>query len=553
MKISKKGIVSDYGLESNNEESMAKVLVVDDESGVRELVKTYLEYSGIEVMTAGDGLEAIHVAKSGGIDVVLTDILMPHMDGLALAGELKKMQPDTVVILMTGYASVNTAVEAIKQGVFDYIMKPFQNMQIVIHAIHRAVERKQLIEDRRKLIEDLKHTNDELEYHRQLLMEKVWKTDAELVRRVERLSTLYEISRNASSVGQLDHLLQSILDKISGAMNDSPGILWLFDGRRESLRRVASVRIQYIDTVPGSIGSGDGSIGEVIRENRARVFHYNENLSDPLFRKICEEEQAFSLVVVPLSFEESVLGVFTMFFPEETPVTDDDVSLLTAVADQVSVSIRNAELFANQQRLFHETIEALATVIDSRDHYTGSHSYMVTKYSLIIAQKMGFDEERIELIRLAGFLHDIGKIGISDLILNKPGKLTDEEMEVIKSHPIIGRMIVESIEALKPAARIIFYHHEHYDGSGYPEGIKGDDIPLESRILQVADIFHALTSDRIYRKALSVDEAIAVIRGEMGRVIDPDIGETFLEIIESDDFDLGGIQILQLSDERKVF
>lgn len=517
---------------------MATVLVVDDEPGVREIVKTYIEYEGIRVFTASDGIEALRLAETESFDVVLSDILMPRMDGLTLAGEMQKLQPDTVVILMTGYASVNTAVEAIKRGVFDYIMKPFQNMQIIVQAIRRAIERKQLIQDRKTLVEDLKRTNDELAYHRQLLMEKVWKTDTELANRVERLSILYEISRSASSITRLDQLLQNIMGKVSAAMSNAPGILWLQDESRKRMNREVSVGLSCIESVPESIGKDEGDLGAAVRMNRPRIFRSPDELSDEDFRRICRSEGASSMAIVPLSFEETVLGAFTMFFPESFTAADDDMSLLAAVADQVSVSIKNAELYANQQRLFRETIEALATAIDSRDHYTGGHSYMVTQYAMTVAKRMGFNEEQLELIRVAGLLHDIGKIGISDMILNKPGKLTEEEMGVIKAHPILGRMIIESIEALKPAARIVYHHHEHYDGSGYPEGIKGKDIPFESRILQVADIFHALTSDRIYRKAIPLEKAICIIREEMGTVIDPEIGEIFLEIIESEDFRL---------------
>jgi len=162
---------------------------------------------------------------------------------------------------------------------------------------------------------------------------------------------------------------------------------------------------------------------------------------------------------------------------------------------------------------------------------------MVTNYSLAIAQKMGFSESRLELIRIAGTLHDVGKIGISDAVLNKPGKLTDEEMGVIKAHPILGLIILESIESLKPAAKIVYHHHERFDGKGYPEGISGDDIPIESRILQIADIYHALTSDRIYRPAMPVEKAVDIIKEGLGTVSDPDVGKIFLELIRNGELD----------------
>ena len=159
---------------------------------------------------------------------------------------------------------------------------------------------------------------------------------------------------------------------------------------------------------------------------------------------------------------------------------------------------------------------------------------MVTQYAMAIGERIGFDEKQLDLIQIAGLLHDIGKIGIGDSILNKPDRLTEEEMGVIKAHPILGMTIIDSIKALKPVARIIYHHHEHYDGKGYPEGIKRDDIPLMSRILTVADIFHALTSDRIYRKAMPLEKALSIMREEMGTTIDPEIGTVFFELVEEE-------------------
>ncbi len=526
--------------------SQGKVLVVDDEPGVRDIIKTYLEYGKMSVTTAGDGDEALHLAENKEFDVVLSDIMMPRMNGLTLASEIHRIQPDTMIILMTGYASVNTAVEAIKRDVFDYILKPFQNMQIVLQTVRRGVERKRLLTERKTLVEDLRRTNEELAYHRQLLMEKVWKTDNELARRIERLSILYDISRTASSITLLKNRLETIAGKISDAMNGSSVILWLFNEQKGELTRAAVSGEPLPEGFPDVLKTDDGDFSETLRLKEVRIIKDTVDIRDPALAKIAASMDAQSLAIVPLCFEERILGIFTVFFRNRATGTEDDVSMLVAVADQTAVTIKNSELYENQQRLFRETIEALATAIDSRDHYTGGHSYMVTQYALAVAKEMGFDEDRMELVRVAGLLHDIGKIGISDAILNKPGKLTDEEMGVIKAHPILGRMIIESIEALRPAARIVYHHHEHFDGSGYPEGIKGEDIPLESRILTVADIFHALTSDRIYRKAMPLDKAISIIREETGTNIDPDIGKIFLRLIEDEKFRVETFPFIQM-------
>lgn len=515
---------------------MGKVLVVDDEQSLRELIKTYLEYSKLTVDTASDGVEALEMLENENYDVVLSDIQMPRMNGLALAEEVRRIQPDTSMILMTGYASVNSAVEAIKISVFDYILKPFQNMQILFQTVNRGIERKHLIQEHRILTENLKRTNEELAYHRQLLQKKVAEIDSELTNQLKRLTTLYEISRSAKTISNLEKLMLEILDKITVSIPGSSGIFWLYDKETETISRDVSVGIINKEKFPVRIKIDSGDFQEAFNFRNVVINKDVKDISDVNFKKACVGENISSLIIVPLCFEDEVLGSVSVHFKNNYNIANEDINLLSAVADQVSVSIKNAELYSNQQKLFRETIEALATAIDSRDHYTGGHSYMVTQYSLLIAKKLGFGDDRLELIRIAGLLHDVGKIGISDTILNKPEKLTDEEMSVIKSHPILGRIILESIDSLKPAAKLIYHHHERYDGKGYPEGVAADRIPLESRILQIADVFHALTSDRIYRKAMSLEKALSIIRDELGTTFDPEIGGVFLELTKEDAF-----------------
>ncbi len=509
-----------------------KVLVVDDEASIRNVVRTYLEYHGLTVKDAPDGDAALGIIERENFDVVLSDIMMPKMDGLTLAGEIQKIQPGVMVILMTGYASVNTAVDAIKKDVFDYILKPFQNMQIVLQSIKRAIERKHLIAERRALIDDLRSANEELGYHRNLLEKKIHEIDSELARRVKRLSILYDISRSMTSVTDLNVLLETIMDKIASAMSNTVCILWLTEPEKSDLKNAIVTGLQYGGDVPDGFAVGEGEVGETVRSGYVRVFRNPVDIGDPVLRALCRTERIKSAVLVPIRYENERLGVIAVLVRDDNIMSDDDVSLLVAVADQASITIKNAELFADMQRMFRETIEALATAIDSRDNYTGGHSNMVTRYACMIAEKMEFDDERMEIMRMAGILHDVGKIGITDVILNKPGRLTDEEMGVIKAHPVLGRFILESIEALKPVARLVYHHHERYDGKGYPDGIAGESIPLESRILQVADIFDAITSDRIYRKAMPLDKAIEIIRDGIGTASDPEVVKVFLELYE---------------------
>jgi len=179
-----------------------------------------------------------------------------------------------------------------------------------------------------------------------------------------------------------------------------------------------------------------------------------------------------------------------------------------------------------------ETIKALALALDARDHYTHGHSQQVTDYALAIAERMNLQEEEIEIIRDAGLLHDIGKIGISDAILLKPGKLTEEEYNKIKEHPGIGKKILAPVSSLSNKIPLIYHHHERYDGNGYPERLKAEAIPIGARILAVADTYQAMTSDRPYRKALSKQVAVDELNRNKGTQFDPKIVEVFMEVVD---------------------
>jgi putative nucleotidyltransferase with HDIG domain len=181
---------------------------------------------------------------------------------------------------------------------------------------------------------------------------------------------------------------------------------------------------------------------------------------------------------------------------------------------------------------YFETIAALAASIDAKDHYTHGHSQKVMEYSVEIAKEMGLSEEEITNIKFAGLLHDVGKIGIDDSILKKETALTPEERKEIEKHPVYGYKIVEKIEFLKKARKYIYHHHERWDGKGYPEGLKGENIPLGARIISVADTYDAMTSSRSYRKALPEYIAIEEIKEHSGSQFDPQIVKVFLKIIE---------------------
>lgn len=192
------------------------------------------------------------------------------------------------------------------------------------------------------------------------------------------------------------------------------------------------------------------------------------------------------------------------------------------------------KMYMDMRLIYIETIQALSKTIEAKDKYTCGHANRVKEYSVKLAKAMNLKEKKVENIETAALLHDIGKIGIDDSILRKPDKLSEEEYDLIKQHPVIGANILQDVDFLKGIIDIVKYHHERYDGKGYPEGLSGDNIPLEAAILAVADSFDAMTSDRPYRDALPKVKAIEEIRNCSGRQFHPKLAEVFIDIIKKE-------------------
>lgn len=189
----------------------------------------------------------------------------------------------------------------------------------------------------------------------------------------------------------------------------------------------------------------------------------------------------------------------------------------------------------HRKEAFYDTVQALAAVVDAKDSYTHSHSRAVAEYAYRLAKKVGFEGERLETFRLAATLHDLGKIGVPDSILKKPGPLTDDEWVVMQKHPAIGRQIIGQTFHLGELVPAMYYHHERWDGRGYPEGLKAEDIPIEARIVTIADSYGAMVDDRPYRKGLGHDIACNILKKAAGLQFDPVLVEVFIKMIEEEE------------------
>ncbi|MDQ1257419.1 MAG: hypothetical protein QG656_2023 [Candidatus Hydrogenedentes bacterium] len=258
-----------------------------------------------------------------------------------------------------------------------------------------------------------------------------------------------------------------------------------------------------------------------------------------------------SAMCTPLKHQDEIVGVLYVDTRGTTHAfVQSDLELLVALAGPAAIAIKNAQYVEKLEQAYHETLIVLANAIELRDHYTVGHTWRVTNFGVEIARKMGWGEDRISLAEMGGVLHDVGKIAVDNAILSKPGRLTDEEYEKMKVHPERGARMMQDVSFLKPVIPFCLYHHERYDGRGYPFGLKGDDIPIEGRLIAVADTFDAMTSHRPYRRGLDPEIAIQEIERGKGTQFDPDCAEALIACYREGKVD----QIFQdyMKDEKSV-
>lgn len=262
-------------------------------------------------------------------------------------------------------------------------------------------------------------------------------------------------------------------------------------------------------------------------------------------RKIKSQMEIFAgEVLIPSFFDDRLLAVLILGSKlNKRDFKEDEINFFLALANDVAMAISNAQLFqelqaelGRKQRLFIHTTVALAAAIDAKDHYTHGHTERVTQLSLQIAKKLmswhknRFSHEFLENLHIASLLHDIGKIGVPEAILNKQGPLNHEERKKIEEHPLIGTVILSPIQELEQPLQGVKYHHERYDGSGYPDGLKGDKIPLIAAIISVADAFDAMTTNRPYRPALTDAQAIEELKNNSGKQFNPILVQAMAEL-----------------------
>ncbi len=331
-------------------------------------------------------------------------------------------------------------------------------------------------------------------------------------------NVLSRVGEAVSSFQNIEKFLELIVFTAIDALGAKQGRLMLFVPGKEIL--TTKITFGNESFGPENVELGEGLLGSVAKEGNPYLLSAKKAIDGKAF--IC----------VPLIYSNKIIGLFALADKRSgKDFSDDDIVLLKDLSSQLAVAFENYRLNADAERTYLETVTALAKVVEARDNYTRGHTKRVGEYCTKLAKEFNLDNETVKILNDASILHDIGKIGIPDNLLRKVAPLTDEELRFIHEHPIMGENILKPIRSLSSLSDLVRHHHERMDGSGYPDGLKGEEISLPLNIMIVADVFDAMTTDRPYRKAISSYEAKEELRRYAGTRYHKEVVDKFLKLI----------------------
>lgn len=480
-------------LPSSSGADVLRVLLVDDNPHVLQFLTSAFKLYSCLVSTASTAEQALSFLSDHSFDLVVSDIKMPGLSGLDLLRAVKAKQPGIPVVLMTGVPSINSAVFGLRHGAYDYLPKPFSVKEV-----------QQLIQRLRK---------DRLSGQGEIgqpsgLME-------DLARRQTGMEGLFKIGELALQGPQPRVLVDTVLDFTLQSLRGDAALLLLCDHEG--------------NFTPHQ--KGDPAL-------LARLLSLLHASFDELVRTAGKETlplttpgQPFIALASLIPGVGKSMGILCLGRDSQNGAfLPDEKEFLLGYAHTTALALQRILLRENLESNLMDTISSFVNALESKDPYLKGHSARVSLYAGEIATTVGLSPVQVFVTRRAGILHDLGKLVTLDSILHKPGRLTKEEYAIITRHPLVAYKILKPLRFLAQEAEAIRHHHERFDGKGYPNGLKGDEIPLPARIVAVADSFDAMTSTRPYRSALPHDVALAEIIGGKGGQFDPRVIDAFVSI-----------------------
>jgi putative nucleotidyltransferase with HDIG domain len=499
----------------------ASILLVEDEGIVAKDLEMTLTRLGYNVLAiASTGKRAVELALTKQPELVLMDIHLPgEMDGVEAYTQIVAQQ-DVPAIYITAYADDVTLQRAKTTGPLGFLLRPFTERDLA-SVIEIAL---------------YKHA---MEKSRQALYEALQLQEQQLRNRVLRLTAMRAIDQAIITDTNLHNVLQVILGQICQSLQADAAAVLLLNPFSRTLEYVSSQGFHSDEPAPPYFRMGEGYAGQIASEQQPlQISELKAAPKKGVPAAWLTTEGFVCYQGWPLIAKGQVRGVLEVFHRQAFLPGSDWLEFLEALADQTAIAIDNASMLEAMQRshmdlvqAYNATIEGWARALELRDRETIGHSRRVTDLALHLADALGFRGEDLGHIRRGALLHDIGKMGIPDNILLKPGPLDPEEWEIMRQHPSYAYELLSPIPFLHPALDIVFFHHEKWDGSGYPRGLKGEEIPLAARIFAIVDVWDALLSDRPYQKAWPQEQVVEYIGSQSGKYFDPHIVEVFLDLV----------------------
>lgn len=506
----------------NYDNSHTSIVVVDDDEHVCNLIAEALASEKYQLATFTNPKEALDYIENNRVDLALTDLVMGGYSGVQVIDTVRENHTDAVVLLMTAHPTVETAISVLKKGVYDFLIKPFK-LDLLRATIKRGLD------------------------HQRVLRENL-----QLKGEVEFLKVVAE--GGAEKEHDIGHFLEMVAESCRRELTASAvGLIQIDPRSRTALRTVSLV-------------DDEEFADEVTDPETIERFGFTRS-HRPIVRSttVTRNNREFCKVSItqPIFVRRRLNGVINIVVVSRfDPITPGQLNLLAILANTASSAIANHNLYQDLQASYLHAISGLANSIEARDAYTAGHTERVSILAEILARRLGWNESRIRNLRMGCTLHDIGKIGVPDSILNKAGALTKEELAQMRSHPEVGLKIIHGIQLFQPAVPYISDHHENYDGSGYPRGLRGEEISIEGRLLSIADTFDAILSDRPYRKGREVSRAVSELLENRGRQFDPLLVNIFVDVLITGgidvegmygrSFDVGEIEAMVAATSRKV-
>ncbi|MBI4720174.1 MAG: response regulator, partial [Chitinivibrionia bacterium] len=502
------------------------ILIVDDDENVLDILNRSLSKHGYSVQTARGGKEALASFRERAPDMVILDMMLPDIDGREVLRCIRhSIEGNSVpVLFLSGNADLDMRLNGLEWGAEDYLVKPFS-----IHELNKKIDRALDRVYKTKELEETKHTLESEVLKEQA---KYISLNKELKKQVLSMETLFSISQDLNRLLDMEELINGLALTIVGELQIASMALFALKGEGSEGLTLQGVKGLNKDQISDLVLDRKGSLADwLLKENKPKKI-----VRAPEKRWVVtlpDLRLAVFEYATPIILKQELIGiVFTGPKLNKKEYAKFELGILHSICNSAGIGLENARLFKQLQATYLSTVKTLVSIIEAKDAYTRGHTERVADYATAIAEHMQLTKEEKKLITFGAVLHDIGKLGVYENVLNKKGSLNDEEWSILKSHPEVGAGIIKNMEFLSGTVALVRHHHERYDGKGYPDHLKGDEIPLGARIITVADSFDAMTTDRPYRDALTLEQAIATLKEKSGSQFDPSIVKSFITVLE---------------------